>query len=801
MNQIGHYELQEEIGRGGMGVVYRARQVLMDEVFALKLIHAEHANNEEFRRRFLAEAKTLYKLKHPGIVEFRELGETQRRLFLVTELLSGETLETKLARSAAPHSPQWVAETLRQAAEALAFGHRLGVVHRDIKPGNIFLHQPADGSRQVKLLDFGLARDGGGGSLTASGMAVGTPAYLPPEVLKGQRADARADIYALGLIGFELLCGRKPALIPESASSVWAKVTLLFEAFQKGLPRVRELRPDVPEGLATLIDACLALEPEGRPADGAAFLAELNKAGEVAKAALRPAEKTPVPDLDTTLLGIGLSRPQTEPSTSPKPVPTRRPTPRPTPPPRPEPEAESEPKVESEAAEAPKAKSEVVEKRDAFSPPETAPEAPRSPRKPPTEKQEEPPVAPQQAEKRRSGWLIAWEFFNLNFAAFIAYATTYGFRVLYHPNEFYIAGTMLGVGSVVFFFAFMLPSIIGTGRGYRIFTGIVNGLLSGGGIFFFGALLFFSPFTRCYWPSISDSQACMWYAQSFPNTEASYKISPLSRACALGNEQGCLDAARTYFEVGQASEAMSLLERSCQAGKGYNCSFLGDIYYSGLHSVTKDEKTANDYYREACNHGVGKACFYEAYYYRTVLNAPALALYKKGCMEKDSWRSCAGASMMLQIMGQTDEAKKYAEKGGNHPVVHDLAKPGYVRTCGGLLCADNAKEQHALRNRCYQSNDASACFEAAFRIEFSDHMLADTASVRNVIDDYAKGCELKNGGSCNNLAILYEHISEVLDGRFEYKITRDDICQLYRSACNLGDSIGCQNAKNSNCPQ
>src|SRR2546430_6900573 len=207
--RLGPYEIVAPIGAGGMGEVYRARDTRLDRQVAVKILPESFADNAQFKIRFQREAKTISQLSHPHICALYDIGEN----YLVMELLEGQTLADRLAKGPLP-----VADVIKygaQIAQALARAHRAGIIHRDLKPGNVMLTKHG-----AKLLDFGLAkgagqppRDGQDATeqkpLTAEGTVLGTFQYMAPEQLAGEEPDARTDIFAFGLVLYEMATGRR----------------------------------------------------------------------------------------------------------------------------------------------------------------------------------------------------------------------------------------------------------------------------------------------------------------------------------------------------------------------------------------------------------------------------------------------------------------------------------------------------------------------------------------------------------------------------------------------------------------
>jgi len=269
IGRLGHYRVIELIGRGGMGLVYRAEDAKLLRPVALKLLRPRLSRHELARQRFLREARAMAALKHDHVVTVFEVGESQRESgpvpYLAMELLEGESLATWMQRNP-PASAERVARIGHQAALGLAAAHARGLIHRDIKPGNLWLEAPAPGSNapRVKLLDFGLADPFGPGADT-EGRAAGTPAYMAPEQARGEPLDARADLYALGVVLHELATGRLPRNEPGGT-----------------FVPVRQLAPALPAALAQQIEALLAPAPAQRPSSADAVATGL--------AALCPAE-------------------------------------------------------------------------------------------------------------------------------------------------------------------------------------------------------------------------------------------------------------------------------------------------------------------------------------------------------------------------------------------------------------------------------------------------------------------------------------------------------------------------------
>jgi len=252
-----HYELDCEIGRGGMGIVYRAKDRRLKRQVAIKLLPPELAFRSEIKSRFLREAETAAQLSHPNIVPIYTVDEQEGLVFFVMAYVSGDNLAKRLHERGVLTIDE-SRRVLREVADALAYAHDRGVVHRDIKPDNILLDQV---SGRPMVTDFGIARamDSEGDSrLTATGMAIGTPAYMSPEQAAGEREiDGRSDLYSLGILGYQMLTGEPPFV----ASSTPAM--LVKHISERPIP-VEQRRTDVPADLAGTVMMLLEKEPANR---------------------------------------------------------------------------------------------------------------------------------------------------------------------------------------------------------------------------------------------------------------------------------------------------------------------------------------------------------------------------------------------------------------------------------------------------------------------------------------------------------------------------------------------------------
>jgi serine/threonine protein kinase len=263
---IGGYTIVRLLGQGAIGRVYLARDEKLNRDVAIKVLQPAKARDPAATRRFLREGRAAAAIEHPHVMAIHQVGEDHGVPYIVMQRLVGRTL--KQARQAAGRLP--TAEVLRigrETAAGLAAAHRQGLVHRDIKPDNIFLQEP-DG--QVRIIDFGLARPGVHDDIdvTLEGSLVGTPAYMSPERIEGRELDARSDLFGLGVVLYELLTNR----LPFEGNSL---VSMLAAISRGNPPDLRTLAPAVPEPLAGLVMRLLAHDPSDRPADAATVAAEL----------------------------------------------------------------------------------------------------------------------------------------------------------------------------------------------------------------------------------------------------------------------------------------------------------------------------------------------------------------------------------------------------------------------------------------------------------------------------------------------------------------------------------------------
>jgi serine/threonine-protein kinase len=253
----GEYSLQRELGRGGMGVVYLARDVQLDRDVAIKVLPTHLASLSTARERFVQEARTAAGLSHPHIVPIHRVGEADGFVFFVMSYVEGDTLGERL-RTQGPLPAADAARVLREVAWALAYAHGRGIVHRDIKPDNILLEA---GSGRAMVTDFGIAHGGGQTALSDIGKIMGTAHFMSPEQGADKPVDGRSDIYSLGVVGYLAISGR----LPFEEASVPA---LIARQSIDTPPSLVSVAPGVPSGLAAAIDRCLDPEPAGRFPDG-----------------------------------------------------------------------------------------------------------------------------------------------------------------------------------------------------------------------------------------------------------------------------------------------------------------------------------------------------------------------------------------------------------------------------------------------------------------------------------------------------------------------------------------------------
>lgn len=263
------------IARGGMGAVYKAEQAPLGRLVALKVLSPKHDvdKDPEFRKRFFLEAATVAKLTHPNTVTVFDYGQGDGGLyFIAMELLEGVTLKHAL-RESGPFPPERAIHVTKQICRSLREAHRLGIVHRDMKPGNVMLLEQGDEKDFVKLLDFGLVKDTEAADeedLTQAGVFMGSPKYMSPEQIQGERVDGRSDIYSVGVIFFELLTGRPPFEREK-------QVQILMDHLNAPIPAMSSIEghPPVPGDLEAIVRKCLAKKREERFADMDALLLAL----------------------------------------------------------------------------------------------------------------------------------------------------------------------------------------------------------------------------------------------------------------------------------------------------------------------------------------------------------------------------------------------------------------------------------------------------------------------------------------------------------------------------------------------
>ena len=293
--RIGSYEIVERLGGGGMAVVYRAVQQPLGREVALKALSPELFQDDGFVKRFEAEAKTLAKLDHPNILPIYDFELAEGLAYLTMPLIRGGTLRDILNRGPLDTLSAW--RYLREIGDGLQHAHDAGIVHRDLKPTNVLIH--SDG--RAMLADFGLARGAGQPThLTTVGLAIGTPGYMAPEQVMGHDVDRRADIYAMGVLTFEMLTGRLPFIGANRMEVAYATVNA-------PIPSAAKLNAVLPDELDTLLGKVLAKDPAQRPQSVKDLLAQMAKLPQRRSAAGAP-------------VAAGLVRPVTAQATNPPPA-------------------------------------------------------------------------------------------------------------------------------------------------------------------------------------------------------------------------------------------------------------------------------------------------------------------------------------------------------------------------------------------------------------------------------------------------------------------------------------------------
>jgi serine/threonine protein kinase len=282
---LGNYQIVEELGRGGMAVVYRAYQPSLNRDVAMKVLPPQLSFDQEFVERFQREAKAAAKLRHPNIVVIHDVGHEDGTYYIVMEYLQGRTLK-QLIQQEGRLQPERAAHIVEQVAAALDYAHQYGFVHRDVKPSNIFVG-PDD---HVTLTDFGIAKAASETQqLTRTGMLVGTPEYMSPEQAAGSRVDHRTDLYALGVVLYQMLAGR----VPYRGTTPHAT---LHAVIYEPPPPPRQINPNLQPALETVVLRAVAKQPEQRFQRGADLTSALRAAlaGRAQPVAVPPARETTV---------------------------------------------------------------------------------------------------------------------------------------------------------------------------------------------------------------------------------------------------------------------------------------------------------------------------------------------------------------------------------------------------------------------------------------------------------------------------------------------------------------------------
>ncbi|MBV8633038.1 MAG: serine/threonine protein kinase [Burkholderiaceae bacterium] len=253
MQKLGHYRIDSQLGKGAMGVVYRATDERLDRTVALKVLRLNLSDEEraEYAARLQQEAKSAARLNHPGIITMFDCGDADGYAFLAMEYVEGKSLQT-LMDGGVRLSIGRIQKVADQLFSALAYAHEHDVVHRDIKPANLML--TADG--RLKITDFGIAQLPAS-DLTRPGALIGSPRHMAPEQVEGKKVDGRADIFSAGIVLYELLTGRKPFDGEHVAS-------IAYKILHEPVDDIRMINPDVSEALASLVMRCLEKKPEQR---------------------------------------------------------------------------------------------------------------------------------------------------------------------------------------------------------------------------------------------------------------------------------------------------------------------------------------------------------------------------------------------------------------------------------------------------------------------------------------------------------------------------------------------------------
>jgi serine/threonine-protein kinase len=257
----GKYRINQLLGSGGMASVWSATNIFTERQFAIKFMLPAVARTPEAARRFLMEAKVSARIDHPNIIEVIDVGQTEDgSLFLVMELLTGMSLETAIRRTSPPMALHEFVGVMVQVARALSAAHKSGVIHRDLKPTNVFLHKDREGAAVPKLLDFGVSKfleEEGSQSLTIAGTVLGSPLYMSPEQAMGSPIDGRTDVFAFGAILFEAMCGYRAYDAPNFNALIVTIATTKPK-------QIDECAPTVPESLRKIVRECMVTDREKR---------------------------------------------------------------------------------------------------------------------------------------------------------------------------------------------------------------------------------------------------------------------------------------------------------------------------------------------------------------------------------------------------------------------------------------------------------------------------------------------------------------------------------------------------------